>query len=167
MSDVIFNYLRKFITNKWYNILESTINKYKNDYHDLENIDIKNCSYKIENEIYTNCVHQKNNQLKFYVFCQMYIYIYLTNIFKDVYIENFLLHIYNSYIQNNIKNIIHCHDYILKNIIYFDCSDNSEIIKYNNLINSNVQKLSDYTIEEFKIRVDEIFISENITRSTL
>jgi hypothetical protein len=131
-------------------MLKILIDKHKNIYPKLENMDVKDCSYQIENTIYTKCIYEKNNQIKFYFFCQMYIYIYLTDIFKDFYIENFLLHVYNSYIQNNIKDIVHCHDYILKNIIKYDCSIQLEVNNYINLINSSVKTLSEYTSEQFK-----------------
>ena len=144
-----FEIVRNFIKLKWKNILQSNIEKYKDIYPELNTLNIIELSKDVENVIYENCFYKKNNQIIFYIFCQMYIYIYLTEIFKDIYTEQFIIHIYNSYITNNIKNIVHCHEYILKNIIKFDCSIQSEIVNYVNTININVKKLTEYMFEEF------------------
>lgn len=145
-----FEIVRNFIKLKWKNILQSNIEKYKDIYPELNTLNIVELSKDVENVIYENCFYKKNNQIIFYIFCQMYIYIYLTEIFKDIYTEQFTIHIYNSYITNNIKNIVHCHEYILKNIINFDCSIQSEIVNYINTININVRKLTEYMFQEFK-----------------
>ena len=141
---------RQFMVAEWKDIVSLNIKKFLKEYPELKNIDIDECSKQIEQIIYNKCVYKNDSNLPFYFFCQVYIYIYLTDIFKDVFIEKFTIHIYNSYVNNDIKDIVHCHDYILKNIVDYDCSIESELIKYINLINQNVKKLSEIMFNKYK-----------------
>ena len=143
-------YHRQFMVSEWKDIISLNIKKFLKKYPESKNIDIDECSKQIEQIIYNNCVYKNNSNLQFYFFCQVYIYIYLTDIFKDIFIEKFTIHIYNSYVNNNIKDIVHCHDYILQNIVDYDCSIESELIKYINLINQNVKKLSEIMFNKYK-----------------
>ena len=143
-------YHRQFMLSEWKDIISMNIKKFSKNYPELKNMDIDECSKQIEEIIYNKCVYKNNSNLSFYFFCQVYIYIYLTDIFKDIFIEKFIIHIYNCYVNNDIKDIVHCHDYILKNIVYYDCSIESELIKYINLINKNVKKLSEIMFNKYK-----------------
>ena len=91
------NNIRMFMINKWKYILKKNITKFSGIYNQLNNINIEECSKQIENVIYNICFKNRV-KLEFYLFCQNYVYIYLTDIFKDIYIERFLIHIYNCYI---------------------------------------------------------------------
>ena len=77
------NNIRKFMTNKWNYILQKNIKKFSNIYSDLNDINIEECSEQIENVIYNICFKNRV-KLQFYLFCQNYVYIYLTDIFKDI-----------------------------------------------------------------------------------
>ena len=146
-------YHRQFMLSEWKDIISMNIKKFSKEYPELKKIDIDDCSEQIEEIIYNKCVYKNDSNLPFYFFCQVYIYIYLTDIFKDIFIEKFIIHIYNCYVNNDIKDIVHCHDYILKNIVDYDCSIESELIKYINLINQNVKKLSEIMLNKYKNRI--------------
>ena len=156
-------YHRQFMLSEWKDIILTNIKKFSKKYPELKNMDIYDISKEIEEIIYNKCVYKNNSNLSFYFFCQVYIYIYLTDIFKDIFIENFIIHIYKCYVNNDIKDIVHSHDYILKNIIDYDCSIQSEVIKYINLINQNVKKLSEIIFNKYNNFIKKHSSHEQIT----
>jgi len=149
-SEQLNNSHRQFMLLEWKDILLINVKKFSKYYPELKNMDINDCAKQIEEIIYNKCVYKNNSNLSFYFFCQVYLYIYLTDIFKDVFIEKFTVHIYNCYVNDNMGNMVHCHDYILKNIVEYDCSIESELIKYINLINQNVKKLSEIMFNKYQ-----------------
>jgi len=139
--------LRLFVTNKWKLILDENIKKFSSNYHELNTIDTTDCSKQIENILYKSC---KNTKLDSYMYCQVYIYVYLTDLFTKQHNETFLLHIYNCYIKNNIRDIVHCNEYIIKNILEYKCESDTEIKKFISKIIENVKNISEYMFIDFK-----------------
>ena len=95
-------YLRLFFINKWKLILDENIKKFSPKYPKLNTIDTTDCSKQIENVLYKSC---NSSKLDSYMYCQVYIYVYLTDLFTKQHNETFLLHIYNCYIKKNIKEL--------------------------------------------------------------
>jgi len=136
-------HLRLFITNKWKSILDENIKKFIQNNPKLGTIDTLECAEQIENVLYNSCNKKSSEKIELhkYMYCQLYIYVYLTELFMKQHNETFLLHIYKSYVKNNIKDIVHCNEYIIKNILKYKCESDIEIKKFINKIVENVKNI--------------------------
>jgi hypothetical protein len=142
--------LRLFVTNKWKLLLEKNIQKFSSEYPKLNTIDVYDCAKQIENVLYSSCNKKTKMEIHNYMYCQIYIYVYLTDLFTKQHNETFLLHIYNSYIKNNIRDIVHCNEYIIKHILKYKCENDTEIKKFIHKIVDNVKNISEYMFIDFK-----------------